>query len=128
MTRLRCRELLQAEDGFELVKCVPGLGVGLMRPDRGGDIVAQPLFDSFAGQAFAVLPERFEGVSVELGETTRTACLRITLGEPWAGAGDGVRECLVQGGPRCEARECGTVRCVKFSKDSGSLNREHSIG
>ena len=56
-----------AEDGFELVECAPGLRVGLMRPDRGGGIIVQPLFDSIAGQAFAVLPERFEGVSVELG-------------------------------------------------------------
>ena len=64
--------LFQAEDGFEFVKCVLGLGVGLVSLDRGGDIVAQPLFDSFAGQAFAALPEGFEGIGVELGGT-RTA-------------------------------------------------------
>ena len=63
----------------------------------------------------------FESVGVEFGGT-RTACLRITLGKPWAGAGNGVHECLVQGGPRCEAGECRTVGCVKFGKDSGSLN------
>ena len=68
MTRRRCRESLQTEDGFELVKCVPGLGVRLVRPDRGGDIVAQPLFDSFDGQAFAVLPEGFEGVRRKPGQ------------------------------------------------------------
>lgn len=107
--------------------CVPGLGVRLVLPDSEGGIVAQPLFDSFAGQAFAVLPEGFEIIGVELGET-RTACLRFTLGEPWVGVGNGVRECFVQGGPRWEAGECGTVGCVKFCKDSGSLNREHSIG
>ncbi len=65
-------ESLQTEGGFELVECAPGLGVGLMRPDRGDDIIAQPLFDSIAGHVFAALPERFKGVSVELGGT-RTA-------------------------------------------------------
>lgn len=115
-------ESLQTEDGFEFVECVPGLGVRLVRPDRGGDIVAQPLFDSFDGQALTVLPEGFEGIGVELGGNQDSSQWRPPLGEPWAGAGDGVHECLVQGGPRCEAGEWGTVRRVKFGKDSGSLN------
>lgn len=76
MTRRRGREATSAEDGFELVECAPGLGVGLMRPDRGDGIVVQPLFDSFAGQAFAALHEGFESVGVELGGA-RTACLRV---------------------------------------------------
>ena len=109
MTRRRGRGTTSAEDGFELVECAPGLGVGLMRPDRGGGIVAQPLFDSFDGQAFAVLPEGFEGVSVELGGNQDSSQWRPPLREPRAGAGNGVRERLVQGGPRCEAGKCRTV-------------------
>lgn len=94
----------------------------LVRPDRGGDIVAQPLFDSFDGQALTVLPEGFEGIGVELGGNQDSSQWRPPLGEPRAGAGNGVRERLVQGGPRREAGEWGTVRRVKFGKDSGSLN------